>query len=140
MVAFLYLLLLPPSLILISWRAQQVDFRQLTETRARRVSQAIEEYYAQESHYPEDLRQLTPGHLLSLSEPVIIFGQDWCYDGGENDYHFGYVYREHWSDPRLVGHIYSARDEDAPDLPPLCEEEIAALQARDPQYYGRVNE
>ncbi|MGD2050374.1 MAG: hypothetical protein PVH03_12795, partial [Chloroflexota bacterium] len=138
--AFLYLLLLPPSLILISGRAQQVDFRQLTEARAERVNQAIEVYFSREGHYPEELGQLTPSYLFSLSEPVIIFGQDWCYAGGGDDYQLGYVYREHWSDPRLVGRIYRATDENAPDLLPFCDEEIIALQARDPSYYSLRNE
>jgi hypothetical protein len=138
--AFLYLLLLPPSLILISGRAQQVDFRQLTEARAERVNQAIEVYYRREGHYPEELGQLTPRYLFSLSEPVIIFGQDWCYSGGGDDYQFGYVYREHWSNPNLAGLVRGAGDGGASDLSPICEKEIAALQARDPQYYGLRNE
>jgi hypothetical protein len=36
------------------------ELRQLTEARAEWTSQAIERYYARESRYPQDLRQL-PG-------------------------------------------------------------------------------
>jgi hypothetical protein len=120
---FLYSLLIPGLMIAVSARAQGVDFRQLTEERAERVTQAIESYYAREGCYPQDLRQLTPRHALSLPGPVIIYGQDWCYDGGDDYYRLGYVDREHWSDPRLIGRIYRTKG-DVPDLHGMCEEEV----------------
>jgi hypothetical protein len=131
----LYLLLIP-ALIAVSARAQRVDFRQLTEERAGRVSQAVETYYAREGRYPHDLRQLIPWSILSLPGPVIIYGQDWCYDGGQDYYRLGYVDREHWSDPLLSGQIYKTKGE-APDLPGICDEEIAALEERYPFFRER---
>jgi len=133
---FLYSLLIPALMIVVSARAQSVDFRRLTEERAGRASQAIETYYAREGCYPQDLRQLTPGYVLSLPGPVVIYGQDWCYDGGEDYYRLGYVYREHWSDPDLHGRIYKTKGE-APDLPGICAEEIAALEKRYPLFRER---
>jgi cytochrome bd-type quinol oxidase subunit 2 len=130
---FLYPLLISALMIAVSARAQHVDFRQLTEERAGRASQAIEAYHAREGRYPQDLRQLTPWYILSLPGPVIIYGQDWCYDGGDDYYRLGYVYREHWSDPRLTGRIYKTKGE-VPDLPRMCEEEMIALQKRYPDY------
>ncbi len=130
---FLYLLLIP-ALIAVSARAQSVDFRQLTKERAESVSQAIETYYTQEGCYPRDLRQLIPWYIFSLPEPVIIYGQGWCYDGGGGYYRLGYVYREHWSDPRLTGQIYKTKGE-VSDLQRICDKEIATLQKRYPQYY-----
>jgi hypothetical protein len=130
---FLYSLLILGLMIAVSAGAQRVDFRQLTEERAERVTQAIETYYAREGRYPQDLRQLTPWYILSLPGPVIIYGQDWCYDGGDDYYRLGYVYREHWSDPRLTGRIYKTKGE-APDLHGMCEEEVVALQKRYPDY------
>ena len=64
----------------------------------------------------------------------IIYGQDWCYDGGEDYYRLGYVYREHWSDPPTIGRIYKTKGE-APDLHDMCEEEIAALRNRYPYLF-----
>jgi len=133
---FLYSLLIPALMIAVSARAQRVDFRQLTEERAERVTQAIETYYAREGHYPQDLRQLVPRYVLSLPGPVIIYGQDWCYDGGEDYYRLGYVYREHWSDPDLHGRIYRTKGETL-DLPGICAEEIAALENRYPAFRER---
>ncbi len=130
---FLYSLLIPVLMIAVSARAQSVDFRQLTEERAGRVNQAIETYYARKGRYPKNLRQLTPGYALSLPGPVIIYGQDWCYDGGDDYYRLGYVYREHWSTPFLIGQIYKTNQ--APDLDRICDEEITSLQNRYPQQF-----
>jgi len=131
---FLYSLLIPALMIAVSASAQRVDFRQLTEERAERVTQAIETYYAREGRYPQDLRQLTPWYVLALPRPVVIYGQDWCYNGGDDYYRLGYVYREHWSDPRLTGRLYRTKGE-TPDLDRICEEEIAALRKRYPQHF-----
>ena len=123
--------LLIPVLIVVSTYAQQVDFRQLTEEHAQRTRKVIETYYTREGRYPKDLRQLTPWTSLSLPVPFIIYGQDWCYDGRDQSYRLGYVYREHWSDPRLVGRIYETVGE-MPNRDRICDEEIAALQERHP--------
>ena len=126
-------MLLIPTLIAVSAHAQNVDFRQLTDERAEHVSQAIETYFARVGRYPEDLRELTPWYIFPFPGPVIIYGEEWCYDGGEDHYRLGYVYRQHWSDPRLKGRIYKEKG-GAPDLHHTCEEEVAALQKRYPDY------
>lgn len=139
--SFLYLLLIP-VLIAISARAQSVDFRQLTEERAGRVSQAIESYYAREGRYPQDLRQLTPFYILSLPGPVIIYGQDWCYQGGKDYYRLGYLDREHWSSPILFGRVYSAKG-NSPLKVDICQPAIDTYRAQHPDWdrvlqdYGR---
>jgi len=129
---FFYLLLIP-ALIAISFNALQVDFRQLTEERADRVSREIESYYARKGHYPENLQQLTPWYMRSIPGPVIIYGQNWCYDGGDNYYRFGYIDREHWSAPHFIGRTYQTKGE-VPDLHGMCEKEAVALQKRYPDF------
>jgi len=135
----MYALLIPALLLAVYAGAQRVDFRQLTEERAGRVSQAIESYYARQGSYPQDLRQLVPRYLLALPGPVIINGQSWCYDGGETFYRLGYVDRGHWSSPILTGRVYKANGA-APALPPICDQEIAALRKRLPGFYGMDGE
>jgi hypothetical protein len=130
--AFLFFILIPVMLA-ITASTQGVDFRQLTESRAAQVNQAVERYYAQNGHYPENLQQLTPWYVLSIPDPVIIYGQDWCYQGGENYYHLGYVDREHWSAPHFIGRIYATKGK-APDLHGMCEQEAIALINRHPDY------
>jgi hypothetical protein len=129
----LYAMFILASMVAVFARAQQVDFRQLTEERADQVSQAIETYYAQAGHYPQDLRQLTPWTILTIPGPVIIYGQGWCYEAGVDYYRLGYIYRDHWSSPILTGRIYKTKGQ-ALDLSHLCDAEIAALRKRYPDY------
>jgi len=131
-IGFLYLLLIP-ILIAILIFTQKLEFRQLTEERAEHINQAIESYYAQTDHYPDELRQLIPRYLLSIPKPVIIYGQDWCYDGGKDYFRLGYVDRQHWSNPRLIGKIYTSKGV-LPDLQPMCGAEVTAIQKRYPDY------
>ena len=127
----LYLLAIPALMILVSTLAQRVDFRALTSQRADRVVQSIESFYAREGHYPESLSELTPRFILVLPEPIIIYGQEWCYESGDGYFRLGYVDREHWSDPRLIGRIY--KTEGSPVGQSLmCEAEVATLQQADP--------
>lgn len=135
LVGYLFLLMMPALLIAVSTLGQRVNFRQLTEVRASQVSRAIEAYYEDNGRYPQELHQLTPRYILSLPEPAIIFGQDWCFDSSGAEYVLGYVTCDHWSDPRLYGRIYSSTGGEGAEVKQPCEEEIAAMIARAPQYY-----
>ncbi|MGD1994520.1 MAG: hypothetical protein PVI59_15100 [Anaerolineae bacterium] len=133
LVSLLYLLLVPALIFAVSSRAQRVDFRQLTEARAERVARAIEAYKGREGRYPQDLSQLTPRYALWIPGPILNYGQNWCYEGGEDYYRLGAIYREHWSDPGLSGRAYAFQGT-VPDTHGICEEEIAAIQERYPDY------
>jgi hypothetical protein len=128
-----YTVLVSGLLVGVYLLSQKVDFRLLTEERAERLSRVIERYHAREGSYPENLRQLIPRDVTRISEPVILYGEGWCYDGGEGFYRLGYVNRLHWSDPRLIGQVHSMAGA-APDLPPICTEEVAMIQQRYPEF------
>jgi len=129
---FSYLLLIP-VLIAVATRAQRVGFRQLTEARAERATQAIEAYYAQEGRYPQNLQQLTPRYAISLPGPVIIYGQGWCYQGGIDYYRLGYLDREHWSSPILFGRVYSHKGH-SPLKVDVCQAAIDTYRAQHPDW------
>jgi hypothetical protein len=128
-----YALLVPAALIVVSTSAQRVDYHRLTKERAERVVQAIESYHARYGRYPRNLDQLHPRFAPPLPGPVIIFGQGWCYDRGENYYRLGYLDRQHWSDPRLIGRIHKIAGV-LPELGPICAQEASALEARYPKF------
>ena len=138
---FSYLLLIP-VLILVATRAQSVDFRQLTEARAERARRAIEAYYAQEDRSPQNLQQLIPWYAISLPGPVIIYGQDWCYQGGKDYYRLGYLDSEHWSSPILFGRVNSAKGHN-PLKVDICQPAINTYRVQHPdwdrllQVYGK---
>lgn len=132
-VGFSYILLMLALMIGVFAFAQKVDYRHLTAQRAERISQAVENYYDQEGAYPPNLQRLVPRYILALPEPVVISGQQWCYDGGADYFRLGYVYRENWSDPRLSGKL-SGTVGNVSELQPLCLKEVATIQAQNPQY------
>jgi hypothetical protein len=132
--AGLYFLLIIPMMIFVSTLGQKINFRQLTEERAGLISQAIETYRTQEGRYPQDLQQLTPWIMLSIPEPVIINGLDWCYDGGKDFYRLGYVSRPHWSAPILIPETYRVVG-NVTGLKPICEPEINAILEAKKDFY-----
>ena len=123
--ALLYLLLIP-ALITISAHTQQIDFHQLTGDRAEQISQALDNYYVQKGRYPQDLQELIPRHFILIPAPIIIYGQNWCYDGGADYYRLGYVDREHWSSRHLTGQVFRTWGS-VPDLPAICQQEATEL-------------
>jgi hypothetical protein len=131
-----YLLIVSASIFTVAAAAQRVDQHRLTERRAERVVQAIEAYQAREGRYPQDLDDLTPRYALSLPKPVILHGQDWCYDAGADYYRLGYVSQEVEEDARAagdrrqlstLGRLYRVQGE-VPNLPDICEQELLALE------------
>ena len=136
----LYTILVTALLISISALAQSVDFHQETEKRAERTVHAIEAYYAREGSYPDGLSQLSPWYAVSIPKPMIIYGQEWCYQGGTDYYRIGYIDREHWSNPNLIGRVYKSVG-DASDLPSICLREFTAIKNSHPDYpYAYVME
>ncbi len=97
------------------------------------MQQAVESYYNREGRYPQSLRQLVPWYVAWLPGPVIVNGQDWCYDGGDGYYRLGYVDRNHWSAPDWFGRLYNAVAA-PPDLPPLCQQAVAGQRERSRLY------
>jgi len=116
-----------PALLAAAYAlSQRVDFRQLTEQRAARTARAVEVYYLRAGRYPATLRQAQPWYALPLARPVIIYGEDWCYQASADFYQLGYVDRDHWSSPYLMGRLVSTAGE-AAGTQTICDAEIAAI-------------
>ena len=129
----LFSVIVTAMLIAASAFAQNVDFRQETAKRAERTVSTIESYYAREGGYPESLSQLSPRYILSIPKPMIIYGQDWCYEGGDDYYRLGYIDRKHWSDPNLIARVYKSVGESA-DTQSLCMEEFNSIRKQIPDF------
>lgn len=135
LVAVLFALLTPAALAGISFYGGRIDIREQAETRADRVTLALEDYRQTNGRYPHDLSDLTPRYLLTLPEPGVIFAQEWCYESDGAGYALGYVTRDHWSDPRLYARVRfggTGHDQN------VCETAVAALAARAPDYFTRM--
>ncbi|MBK8901739.1 MAG: hypothetical protein IPM53_11185 [Anaerolineaceae bacterium] len=129
-----------PLLPLLAYLAGvQVDYHELTAARAERVGLAIENYHEVNGRYPQTLNQLTPRYLLSVPEPTIIYGQNWCYEGGDTYYRLAYIDLEHWSSPNPESRIHQSAG-DLSHLPPTCEAQFAVLQNQHPGiFYVRLS-
>lgn len=115
--------------------AKTMDTRALTEFRSARIARALETYHARHGSYPSSLRQLTPWTLLKIPEPVILHGQAWCYQGGQDAYRLGFVDREHWSSPNLYATLAQSAGVQN-DVGDLCKDAIATLKEVYPKFYG----
>lgn len=100
---------------------------QVTESRADKIDRAINQFRADHGSYPQTLQELTPRYLLFVPVPNIIYGQDRCYESGQDYYRLGYVYREMFSMPASV-RVHAAQGE-PPDPTWECDQEAAKYQA-----------
>lgn len=130
----LYVLGLPLLPILALLAGLQVDYHELTATRAERVGTAIESYYAQNGRYPTALNELTPRYLLFIPEPTIIYGQNWCYDSDGSNHRLAYLELAHWSSPTPEIIIHQSAGDLSP-LPPTCEDQFAILAVEHPRSF-----
>ena len=101
----------------------------VTEERAQHIQDAIESFHAKTSWYPQDLSELSPREMLRIPHPMIVPGQNWCYQGGPNYYRLGLVYREHWSSPYFSVRVYASAG-DIPDKGWECDERLAEVKAK----------
>jgi hypothetical protein len=112
-----------------------VSYHEITEGRAERISRALEKFHAREGSYPETLHALTPRDLLFIQQPVILAGEDWCYESGGDYYRLAAFYREFFSAPVSL-RLYRSAGE-TPTSPMPCEERLAAMKEK---YYSPMED
>ena len=131
----LYAVLVPGLMLAVYLNAMLVDTQMLTQSRAERIGRALENYHVRQGSYPESLDELRPWTMLAIPVPVIMHGQDWCYQGEQDAYRLGYVDRADWSSPELFATLAELAGEQTGESE-LCQEAIATLKAVYPKFYG----
>jgi hypothetical protein len=126
-----YMLVFPALIAGVYAAAGRVDTQVLTLERQERVAAALERYYSRQGSYPDSLEALVPGYLLAVPGPVVIQGQDWCYQSSGSSFQLAYLERDHWSSPHLTAAGYHPTASQA-QLRQVCSEQIAAQQQRQP--------
>jgi WD40 repeat protein len=106
----------------------------VTEERALRIQESIEEYRVKHGSYPMKLDDLVPGEMWRIPAPRIMPDQNWCYEAGADYYRLGAVYREHWSSPYREVRVYASAG-DVPDGTWECDEKLAEAIAQS-GFYG----
>lgn len=129
-------ILVVPALVYQSFdRGWQVSYHDMTERRAARIAQELARFHAREGRYPETLGELRPRYLVFIQQPVILAGEEWCYQGGEDTYRLAAFYREFFGTP------VSLRVYEAAGAPPAgtweCEDRVAEMKER---YYSPLED
>ncbi len=121
--------ILTPLLLLWAFNTGwDVSYHDMTERRAERIAEALEQYRQRESSYPDTLQALVPGDLLWVPQPLIFAGEGWCYEGDNDDYRLGAVYREHWGNPFISVRTYAKAGDAEGSW--SCDERLAVLEER----------
>jgi len=111
-------------LLALTWAAsvpQGVSYKTITAERAAGIQAAIQRYQARSGGYPVALADLAPGDMLWLPEPVLVRGENWCYQGGPDFYRLGAVYRDYVGGPYTV-RVYASAG--APAVNWDCEDRL----------------
>jgi hypothetical protein len=132
---FLFALLVPIVMFQSFQIGWQVSYHELTENRAARIERALARYQKREGAYPETLRALTPIDLIYIQQPIILAGEEWCYQGGEDYYRLAAYSREFFSAPVSL-QMYAAAGQ-PPDSPWSCEEALPEVKSR---YYSPMED
>jgi len=114
------------------WR---VSYHEITERRAARIARALDRFHTREGHFPESLDTLMPRDLLLIQQPVILAGEEWCYEGSKDYYLLSAFYREFFSSPVSLHEYESAGA--LPASPSACENQLAAMKEK---YYSPMED
>ena len=134
--AGLFFAILVPMMLFQSFNAGwRVSYHGITERRAESIARALERFHAREGYYPDSLEALMPRDLLLIQQPVILAGEEWCYESGGGYYQLAAFYREFFSAPVSL-RLYESAGE-APTSPMPCEERLAAMKEK---YYSPMDD
>ncbi len=102
-IASLIFLIVVPVLLFqgftLGW---QISNLEITAGRATRIQRAVERFHDRKKRTRQLWMNLTPRDLLWLPGPVILKGEGWCYQAGEDYYRLGAFYRDFFSSPLSV--------------------------------------
>jgi len=131
----LFMVAVPIMLYQSSDAGWRVSYHEITERRAARIARALDRFHTHEGYYPESLDALTPRDMLFVQQPVILAGEEWCYEGDEDYYRLSAFYREFFSSPVSLHEYESAGI--PPAGPPACEDDLAAMKEK---YYSPIED
>ena len=104
---------MPLLLALMFSLGLQTSYHEIAEDRAAYIAQALAQFQSREGRYPQTLAELTPSDLPYIESPIMLPGEDWCYQGGTDFYRLASFYREYFSSPISL-HIYQSAGEAPP--------------------------
>lgn len=128
LVGLAFMLLLPLLFYQLHALGLNAPYHTYNEERADRIAAALDDFYEREGHYPQTLASLVPRDLLSVPPPILLHGEQWCYQGGPNFYRLTAFYQPHWAS--LISlKIYASRGE-LPSGEWVCETMLTEVKDR----------
>ena len=94
---FLYLLLVPVLLFSAFGIGIKIPYHPISDIHAAIIQKALQSFYAQNARYPGTLEGLVPRQLLWVPSQLILRGEPWCYQGGQDYYRLGDFWRSSFS-------------------------------------------
>ena len=130
--AGLFFCVFVPVLLIGASQSEWGIYQSITKQRAATIQAAVEYFHAHNGHYPAALQDLVPRELLWVPDLIMLRGESWCYQGGDDYYRLGSIYRDFFSSP-LSYRVYASAG-DPPAEPSSCENRLVELKAKyDPQ-------
>ena len=121
-----------PVLLIGASQSEWGIYQSITKQRAATIQAAVENFHAHNGHYPAALQDLVPRELLWVPDLIMLRGESWCYQGGDDYYQLGSIYRDFFSSP-MSYRVYASAG-DPPAEPSSCEKRLAELKEKyDPQ-------
>jgi hypothetical protein len=123
---FIFLLLVP---VLIGGAfAVGIEYPYLdqTEKRAATIQRAVEQFNARHGNYPTALEELVPRDLVWVPPQLILRGENWCYQGGQDYYRLGVFWRLSFSSMLMIEEY--ARAGSPPDAGWICLENLERMK------------
>jgi hypothetical protein len=100
----------------------------ITQVRAGRIAQAVEQYHHDNGVYPSSLEALTPQYMPFILGPLTGRGQVWCYQGNSETYRLGYVFFQRYyrgTFPEPYFEIKTYANSGVPHSEPwMCDDEL----------------
>jgi hypothetical protein len=127
-----FIILLPVLIICTYGAGWLIEPQAITEARAGRIAQAVEQYQQDNGVYPSSLEALTPQYMPFILGPLTGRGQVWCYQGNTTSYRLGYVYfqryyRDTFPEPYFEITTYASSG-NPPSGSWMCDEELERYQ------------
>ena len=108
-----------PVLLIGASQSEWGIYQTITKQRAATIQTAVENYHAHNGHYPAALQDLVPRELLWVPDLIMLRGETWCYQGRDDYYRLGALYRENPSASPLSFRVYASAG-DQPAEPSLA--------------------
>jgi len=126
LLGFFYLLLIPTLLFGAFGIGIKIPYHPISDNRAVIISNALQSFNTQHDRYPGSLDELVPRYLLWIPSQLILRGENWCYQGGDDGFRLGDFWRLSFSNLLEIKIFASAGN--PPEAGWYCQENLVRMK------------